>query len=45
MFILACTVCDPSSTGQANSGYQSTACSASADTVCSGRWLDIHNTS
>ena len=31
-------MCDPSTTGQANSGYQSTSCSASADTVCTGRY-------
>ena len=38
----ACTVCDHTTTGQENSGYESTACALTADTVCSGRytWYD-----
>ena len=38
----ACTVCDHTTTGQENSGYESTACALTADTVCTGRytWYD-----
>ena len=34
----ACTVCDHTTTGQENSGYESTACALTADTVCTGRY-------
>ena len=37
-FVTACTVCDHTTTGNADSGYQTTACTATANTVCTGKY-------
>ena len=37
-FVTACTVCDPTTTGNADSGYEATACTATANTVCTGKY-------